>query len=116
MSMIRSFLPTFYDTAELVKDIWLAKIPASSSTGGAAPKAIVNVLDTMGHMALDIIGLTGFDYQFRALVSGEGIENENELAAAFAIVLNHYGAFGVWDIIVNWVPILQLVVCISSLR
>ncbi len=105
MSQIRSFLPTFYDKAELVRDIWISRIPSPSTySPDTAPKGMVNALDSMGHMALDIIGTTGFDYKFGSLESsGEGVQNENELSAAFGACLNHYGNYGIWDIIVNWI-------------
>ena len=64
-------MPTFYAKAQSVRDIWISAIPPSEKP--EKPIATVNVLDTLSSMALDIIGLTGFDYPFDAL---NGIEEE----------------------------------------
>lgn len=116
---ILSLMPTFYAKAQVVRDIWLSKIPTASTSPLDKPRGTVNVLETFTRMTLDIIGLTGFDYPFESLRTGvvnERGETEygNELAQAFAIVLNHTGNYGWWDIIINWFPILYYIV--SSFR
>jgi cytochrome P450 len=98
---IRSLMPTFYDKAQVVRDLW-------ADTSGQS-KATVNVLDTLSRMTLDIIGLTGFDYPFDALTRNadeKEAEHENEFSQAFATLSNHSGGYGWWNIIINWFPIL----------
>ena len=109
---IRSLMPTFYDKAQIVRDIWLSSIPTATAEKNEKPKGTVNILDTLSRMALDIIGLTGFDYPFDALRNAGGKDGEygNELAQAFGTVLNHPGGFGWWNIIINWFPILYNIV------
>jgi cytochrome P450 len=108
---IRSLMPTFYDKAQIVRDNWMATIPSAATEKNEKPKGTVNVLDTLSRMALDIIGLTGFDYPFDALRNaGKTEEHGNELAQAFATVLNHPGGYGWWNIIINWFPILYNIV------
>jgi cytochrome P450 len=113
---IRSLMPTFYDKAQIVRDIWMSTIPTASSEKNEKPKGTVNILDTLSRMALDIIGLTGFDYPFDALRNAgkDEAEHGNELAQAFATVLNHPGGFGWWNIIINWFPILYNIVSGSA--
>jgi len=105
---IRSLMPTFYEKAQIVRDIWLSSIPTATTEKNGKPKGTVNVLDTLSRMALDIIGLTGFDYPFDALRNAGAKDGEygNELAQAFSTVLNHPGGYGWWNIIINWFPIL----------
>ena len=108
---IRSLMPTFYAKSQLVRDIWLSAIPSTTSEKAEKPQGTINALDTLSRMALDIIGLTGFDYPFDALRNvGTKGEYGNELAQAFATVLNHPGGYGFWNIIINWVPILYMIV------
>jgi len=99
LTHIRSLLPNFYEKAHDVRSIWSSKIDSKPSQGTE-----INVLDTLSHMALDIIGETGFGYHFNSLTD-EG----SELATVFATVLNHPEKIRVWDILTHWFPALALV-------
>jgi cytochrome P450 len=116
---IRSLMPVFYSKAQIVRDVWLDAIPLTlGSEKAGKPKAVVNILDTFMRMTLDIVGLTGFDYPFDGLHNiGDGGEGEygNELAQAYATILNHAEAYNWKNIIMNWFPIL-IKIFVSSLH
>ncbi|KAG9090366.1 hypothetical protein FS749_000612 [Ceratobasidium sp. UAMH 11750] len=70
---IRALVPVFCEKANQLRDIWLDLI--SSNPEGVT----VNVLQGLGRATLDIIGTTGFGYEFNSLQDGD----EDELAKAF---------------------------------
>ncbi len=116
---MRSCLPIFYSKAELLRDKWAVMVASSSSSQFRqlqAPTTTVDILDTISHMALDIIGLAGFGCEFDCLGgSGSGEHHENELSAAFAAAFNQASQYGFLDIVINWLPFLYWVVgCLSS--
>ncbi|KAG8709100.1 hypothetical protein FRC08_018534, partial [Ceratobasidium sp. 394] len=70
---IRALVPVFCEKANQLRDIWLDLI--SSNPEGVT----INVLQGLGRATLDIIGTTGFGYEFNSLQDGD----EDELAKAF---------------------------------
>ncbi|KAF8517393.1 cytochrome P450 [Hysterangium stoloniferum] len=62
----------------------------------------LDILSWLGRATLDVIGLAGFGYTFDALV-----DDQNELAAAFADVFSAARKFRVLTVLQVWFPILR---------
>ncbi|KAG8774413.1 hypothetical protein FRC12_001982 [Ceratobasidium sp. 428] len=75
---IRALVPVFCEKANQLRDIWLDII--SSNPEGVT----IDVLQGLSRATLDIIGTTGFGYEFNSLQEGD----EDELAKAFAKVFD----------------------------
>ncbi|TFK46540.1 cytochrome P450 [Heliocybe sulcata] len=76
---LRGMTSIFFDKATQLRDIWLSQLPAS----GEPVK--LDALGWLSKVALDIIGLAGFGYDFEALISDR---KPNELNEAFDTVLH----------------------------
>ncbi|KAH0835840.1 cytochrome P450 [Lanmaoa asiatica] len=80
-AQIRELTDIFLEKAVRLRDIWsseIAKDPAGTTTG-----ARLDIMPWLSKMALDVIGLAGFNYDFNALnANGEA----TELHEAFATV------------------------------
>ncbi|KAG9036108.1 hypothetical protein FRB95_009896 [Tulasnella sp. JGI-2019a] len=72
IAQIRELMPIFYAKSFQLRDMWMSKI---SEQSGAAE---IDALQGISRTTLDIIGLAGFSYDFKAVVEGE----TNELAIA----------------------------------
>jgi hypothetical protein len=62
----------------------------------------VDVLNWLGRATLDVIGLAGFGYTFDALV-----DDQNDLAAAFAEVFSAARKFRFITVLQAWFPLLH---------
>ncbi|KAG9120094.1 hypothetical protein FRC07_004565 [Ceratobasidium sp. 392] len=75
---IRALVPVFCEKANQLRDIWLDSI--SNNPEGVT----IDVLQGLSRATLDIIGTTGFGYEFNSLQDGD----EDELAKAFAKIFD----------------------------
>ncbi|KAF8489400.1 cytochrome P450 [Gautieria morchelliformis] len=82
-----------------------ADSPSEGSTFALAqphPPSRVDVLNWLGRATLDVIGLAGFGYTFDALV-----DDQNDLATAFAEVFSAARKFRFVTVLQAWFPILH---------
>ncbi|QRW08852.1 cytochrome P450 family protein [Ceratobasidium sp. AG-Ba] len=77
-AQIRGLAPTFCEKSNQLRDIWLDLI------SGNPEGVTIDVLQGLGRATLDIIGTTGFGYEFNSLQDGD----EDELAQAFAKIFD----------------------------
>ncbi|KAG9084063.1 hypothetical protein FRC06_004251, partial [Ceratobasidium sp. 370] len=75
---IRALVPVFCEKANQLRDIWLDLM--SNNLEGTT----IDVLQGLSRATLDIIGTTGFGYEFNSLQDGD----EDELAKAFAKIFD----------------------------
>ncbi|KAG8794508.1 hypothetical protein FRC12_023915 [Ceratobasidium sp. 428] len=75
---IRALVPVFCEKANQLRDIWLDLI--SHNPEGTT----IDVLQGLSRATLDIIGTTGFGYEFNSLQDGD----EDELAKAFTKIFD----------------------------
>ncbi|KAG8740821.1 hypothetical protein FRC10_003849 [Ceratobasidium sp. 414] len=75
---IRALVPVFCEKANQLRDIWLDLM------SGNPEGTTIDVLQGLSRATLDIIGTTGFGYEFNSLQDGD----EDELAKAFAKVFD----------------------------
>ncbi|KAH9483579.1 Cytochrome P450 monooxygenase 205 [Psilocybe cubensis] len=78
---IREVTDLFVEKTAVLRDIWAEKLSQKSSE----EPEVIDVLSWFSRLALDIIGIAGFDYNFDALVDDP---SKNELGNAFAITSN----------------------------
>ncbi|KAJ3557677.1 hypothetical protein NM688_g1344 [Phlebia brevispora] len=79
-TQLRELTSIFFDKALELRDVWMSEM---KQTGGATR---IEVLSWLNRVALDIIGLAGFNYRFES-VSGK----PNELEHAFSTMFNTQG-------------------------
>ncbi|KAJ2916536.1 hypothetical protein MD484_g3882, partial [Candolleomyces efflorescens] len=83
-SQIRELTDIFIEKSLELRDIWEAEIQSQGGIGN------IDALVWMNRVALDIIGLAGFNYRFNALSEGE---NSGELNRAFHKILENLVKF-----------------------
>ncbi|KAF8513726.1 cytochrome P450 [Hysterangium stoloniferum] len=97
---IRELTGIFHDTSQQLRDILLTK------TAEAEGPYKTDIMTWLSKATLDIIGLAGFDYQFKALdPSGK----DNELNTAFMRVMQQSRSIGVWEFLQALFPLLDRV-------
>ncbi|KAG9050203.1 hypothetical protein FS837_007101 [Tulasnella sp. UAMH 9824] len=99
-SQVRELVPIFYEKAFELRDIWLGQIEASGSE-----REEIDILVWLTRTTLDIIGLAGFDYEFKTLSIGE----KDELIQAFIGLFNPTPTPPIIPLLANAIPILQLI-------
>ncbi|KIO26753.1 hypothetical protein M407DRAFT_74089 [Tulasnella calospora MUT 4182] len=100
-SQVRELMPVFYDKAFELREIWLGQIETSESEGED-----IDILVWLTRTTLDVIGLAGFDYDFKTLSIGE----KDELIQAFMGLFNPTPTPPILPLLANAIPILQLIV------
>ncbi|KAH7875268.1 cytochrome P450 [Lentinula edodes] len=93
---LRGFSETFFEKAEELRDIWASQIEVDGNV------TQVDALSWLSKMTLDVIGRTGFHYDFHAL-SPEG--NANELNKALSIGFHAATRFSIWLMIQSVLPV-----------
>ncbi|KAF9071151.1 cytochrome P450 [Rhodocollybia butyracea] len=102
-SQLREFTGTFLEKANELKDIWASKI--NESVGN--DEAQVDALSWLSRATLDVIGRTGFNYDFHALTPKGG---SNELSKAFSTGFHVATRLNFWLMIqgtfpfTRWIP------------
>ncbi|KAF8552300.1 cytochrome P450 [Imleria badia] len=103
-AQIRALTDIFLDKAVELRGLWLSEIAkqsAATSTG-----ARIDVVPWLSRMTLDVIGLAGFNYDFKAL-SADG--KPNELNEAFSTMFSASQRLSVLPILQAWIPPLRLI-------
>ncbi|KAL0577375.1 hypothetical protein V5O48_004627 [Marasmius crinis-equi] len=104
-AQIRQLTSVFVEKSIELCDAWKAQI-AKESEPGTNGAGRINVLSGLSKMTLDVIGLAGFNYQFNAINTPEG--DENELNAAFQTLFSHSSGPSFWSILRMQIPPLRL--------
>jgi cytochrome P450 len=106
---IRDVLPVFYDKAIELREKLLGIIEEDTN-GDAAPSPMqesdrvlggrkIDVMKFLGQCTIDVIGIAGFDYDFKALS-----QPKNELADSFNAIFSAGANFSAMSIIQTFVP------------
>ncbi|KAJ3890390.1 cytochrome P450 [Lentinula edodes] len=93
---LRGFSETFFEKAEELRDIWASQIQVDGNV------AQVDALSWLSKMTLDVIGRTGFHYDFHALSPGG---DANELNKALSIGFHAATRFSIWLMIQSVLPV-----------
>ncbi|KAG9034812.1 hypothetical protein FRB95_012505 [Tulasnella sp. JGI-2019a] len=101
MAQVKQLTPTMIVKTQELKNAWINELAT------ATPDSTIDVLDWLGHMALDIIGEAGFGYQFNTLHDHASGVPKNELAAAFEELLAGAAAADVIGILGLFIPFVQ---------
>ncbi|KAJ6589227.1 cytochrome P450 [Mycena capillaripes] len=78
-AQIRGFADMFFSKSLQLKDIWMSELLHSSRTDG---KLQVDAFEWMSRLALDTIGLAGFDYDFNSLHPEAAAAHSDDLLSA----------------------------------
>ncbi|CAL1709425.1 unnamed protein product [Somion occarium] len=98
-AQIRELTPIFINKAIQLRDIWLSEI---SQNNGCKR---IDILNWLSRVTLDIIGLAGFDYEFRNLETGQ----LNELSEAFKVIFNGNSRARIITLLREFIPILSII-------
>ncbi|KAF9060705.1 cytochrome P450 [Rhodocollybia butyracea] len=101
-NQIRELTPAFFEKSFELRDIWAAQI-----TEGVGR---VDAMDWFSKTALDIIGLTGFNYHFNGL---NGRSQTNELSLAFSAIFRSSGWASAWMPVIAALPIQRVFRAVS---
>ncbi|KAG6854684.1 hypothetical protein C0991_003333 [Blastosporella zonata] len=96
---LKSLTPIFRDKAEKLRELWLAQADLEPD----APGPRIDVLASLGRATLDVIGEAGFGYHFDSLSN----RDDDELAAAFALIFSTSRKFRMFTILQAWFPVLR---------
>ncbi|CAG8804753.1 38889_t:CDS:2, partial [Gigaspora margarita] len=77
---IKEMVPTFVQAGHKLKDIWMKQI-------GNKKEERITITELTSEIALDVIGLVGFNYEFNSTTSG------SELAQAYKTIVNRNPSF-----------------------
>ncbi|VDB95826.1 unnamed protein product [Peniophora sp. CBMAI 1063] len=99
-AQIRKFTETFIAKANELRDVWLTLTEKPVREDGWTR---VDAFEWLNKAALDMVGLTGFNYNFDAL-HADGA-HPNELYGAISKSLGITGARTLWSRIVSFVPL-----------
>ncbi|KAI0634035.1 cytochrome P450 [Trametes polyzona] len=98
-AQIRELTSIFVEKSIELRDIWDAQITAGGSV------ARIEVLQGLGMMTLDVIGLAGFNYRFNSL-NPQG--KPNELSEAFKVIFTPPKKFTLTMLLKNLFPFLDI--------
>ncbi|KAI0633800.1 cytochrome P450 [Trametes polyzona] len=99
-AQVRELTEVFLEKAAQLRNIWSI---AAKKDGGVTR---VNANRDLSRLTLDIIGLAGFNYDFRAL-DPEG--KPSELNMAFRQLLSSFRPFSLKAYLAAWIPLLKLI-------
>ncbi|KAI0751622.1 cytochrome P450 [Daedaleopsis nitida] len=98
-AQIREFNDVFLEKAAELRDLWMTQVV---ECGGPLR---TNVMDGLRGLTLDIIGLTGFNYQFNALNPGG---EPNELNRAFQQIFKRPPNMSILRVVMDMFPMLNI--------
>ncbi|KAG6373635.1 cytochrome P450 [Boletus reticuloceps] len=100
-TQIRALTDTFFAKANRLRDLWFSEI---SKDPTATITDTIDVVPWLTRVTLDIIGLTGFNYDFDAL---EASGQPNELSEAFSTLFSTSQSITILDVLQGLFPVLR---------
>ncbi|KAF7314835.1 Cytochrome P450 [Mycena kentingensis (nom. inval.)] len=106
-AQIRGFTGIFWDKSIELRDAWNTQIDSGDGT-------TLDVLSWMGRATLDIIGLAGFNYDFKSFAAYDETRsigdqnNARDLGKAMASVLFGISKMDIWRLLKMYIPPLRL--------
>ncbi|KAF9235962.1 cytochrome P450 [Melanogaster broomeanus] len=99
----RALTGIFFSKAIRLRDVWSSEIVNGVATNTIGAR--IDIVLWLSRMALDVIGLAGFNYDFDALNANE---QPNELNEAYA-TMNENQKFTILPVLQAWISLLHLV-------
>ncbi|KAE9401805.1 cytochrome P450 [Gymnopus androsaceus JB14] len=99
-AQLREFTKTFFEKSDELRDIWMSEIEAQGN--GIAR---IDATAWLNMLTLDVVGRTGFNYDFHAL---KGNSEINELSKAFSVVFSSAFRVTPWMVVQKMVPVVGM--------
>ncbi|KAF8452196.1 cytochrome P450 [Boletus edulis BED1] len=108
-TQIRALTDIFFVKANRLRDLWFSEI--SKDPTGTIADTRIDVVPWFTRVTLDIIGLTGFNYDFDAL---EASGQPNELSEAFSTLFSASQSITILDVLQALFPVLHHIPTVES--
>ncbi|KAF9232616.1 cytochrome P450 [Melanogaster broomeanus] len=102
-AQIRALTGIFFSEAIRLRDVWSSEIANNATINTTSAR--IDIVPWLSRMALDVIGLAGFNYGFDALNANE---KPNELNEAYATIIKNQ-KLAILPVLQAWIPLFRLV-------